>query len=134
MVLYKYYACSEMEDVFMAKDLSYYMNLPYNMIMERAEDGGWMGYLLELKGCTAEADSREELLRELDHAKLNWIEDALDEERYIPEPLKSEGYSGKFNLRIPKSLHQKLAIAARQEGVSLNQMALYLISNGLSGK
>ena len=39
----------------MAKDLSYYMNLPYNMIMERAEDGGWMGYLLELKGCTAEA-------------------------------------------------------------------------------
>ncbi|MCI7478392.1 MAG: type II toxin-antitoxin system HicB family antitoxin [Selenomonadales bacterium] len=118
----------------MAKDLSYYMNLPYNMIMERAEDGGWMGYLLELKGCTAEADSREELLRELDHAKLNWIEDALDEERYIPEPLKSEGYSGKFNLRIPKSLHQKLAIAARQEGVSLNQMALYLISNGLSGK
>ena len=34
----------------MAKDLSYYMNLPYNMIMERAEDGGWMGYLLELKG------------------------------------------------------------------------------------
>lgn len=114
------------------KDLSYYMNLPYNMVMERTEDGDWFGYLPELKGCLAESDTREGLLHELDHAKLNWIEDAMDAGAYIPEPLKSEGYSGKFNLRIPKSLHQKLAIAAKQEGVSLNQMALYLISSGLT--
>lgn len=113
------------------KDLSYYMNLPYNMIMERAEDGSWRGYLPELKGCMAEGQTREELLRELDHERLYWIEDALEAGKYIPEPMKEE-FSGKFNLRIPKSLHRKLAITAKQEGVSLNQMALYLISHGLA--
>lgn len=114
------------------KDLSYYMNLPYNMVMERSDDGNnWLGYITELKGCTAEGATREELLRELDHEKLYWIEDALEAGKYIPEPMKNE-YSGKFNLRLPKSLHRKLAITAKQEGVSLNQMALYLISHGLA--
>lgn len=36
-----------------------------------------------------------------------------------------EGYSGKILLRIPKSLHRRLAEAAKVEGVSLNQYALY---------
>lgn len=37
-------------------------------------------------------------------------------------------YSGKISLRIPKSLHKKLAEEARAEGVSLNQYALYKLS------
>jgi hypothetical protein len=38
------------------------------------------------------------------------------------------GYNGKISLRIPRSLHMKLAEDARQEGVSLNQYALYKLS------
>ena len=30
-------------------------------------------------------------------------------------------YSGKFNTRVPKSLHRKLVEAAERDGVSLNQ-------------
>jgi len=37
-------------------------------------------------------------------------------------------YSGKISLRIPKSLHKKLAEEAKEEGVSLNQYALYKLS------
>ncbi len=37
------------------------------------------------------------------------------------EPRRS--YSGKFNLRIPPDLHEKLAIAAQAEGKSLNTLA-----------
>ena len=33
-------------------------------------------------------------------------------------------YSGKFNVRIPKSLHAALASEAEAEGVSLNQLVL----------
>lgn len=33
-------------------------------------------------------------------------------------------YSGKFNVRIPKSLHAALACEAEAEGVSLNQLVL----------
>ena len=32
-------------------------------------------------------------------------------------------YSGKFNLRIPVALHEKLAIVAQAEGKSLNSLA-----------
>lgn len=32
-------------------------------------------------------------------------------------------YSGKFNLRIPPELHEKLAIAAQAEGKSINALA-----------
>lgn len=38
-------------------------------------------------------------------------------------------YSGKISLRIPRSLHKELADAAKVEGVSLNQYALYRLSH-----
>ena len=37
------------------------------------------------------------------------------------EPRRS--YSGKFNLRIPPDLHEKLALAAQAEGKSINSLA-----------
>ncbi len=37
------------------------------------------------------------------------------------EPRRS--YSGKFNLRIPPDLHEKLAIVAQAEGKSINALA-----------
>ena len=37
--------------------------------------------------------------------------------------------SGKIALRIPKSLHAKLAEQAHKEGVSLNQYCLYKLAN-----
>ena len=37
-------------------------------------------------------------------------------------------YSGKLMLRIPKELHQSLAEAAKANGVSLNQYALYKLA------
>ena len=32
-------------------------------------------------------------------------------------------FSGRFNLRIPPSLHEKLAMAAQAQGISLNSLA-----------
>ena len=45
----------------------------------------------------------------------------------LPDPpVRSERkeYSGKFNVRLPKSLHAALASEAESEGVSLNQLVL----------
>lgn len=39
-----------------------------------------------------------------------------------------ESYSGKLNIRIPRSLHQKLSQAAKDDGVSLNQYILYKLA------
>ena len=37
-------------------------------------------------------------------------------------------YSGKFNLRIPPELHERLAIAAQAEGKSINTLAQEALS------
>ena len=47
----------------------------------------------------------------------------------IPLPVGYENFSGKFIIRIPRSLHYKLSMEAKEEGVSLNQYALYKLSN-----
>ena len=57
-----------------------------------------------------------------------WIETKLENGFEVPKPLEENNYSGKFVLRIPKTLHKKLALAAEKEGVSLNQYALYKLS------
>lgn len=40
----------------------------------------------------------------------------------IPDPIADRRFSGKFNVRIPESLHRELALAAAEEGVSLNRL------------
>lgn len=57
-----------------------------------------------------------------------WIETKLENGFKIPLPVGYENFSGKFIVRIPKSLHYKLTIEAEKEGVSLNQYALYKLS------
>jgi len=45
------------------------------------------------------------------------------------EQLKEEvEYNGKISLRLPKSLHKELVEKAKDEGVSLNQYALFKLS------
>ena len=43
----------------------------------------------------------------------------------------TNSYSGNISLRLPKSLHEKLSLAASYEGVSLNQYIMYSLSLNL---
>lgn len=40
----------------------------------------------------------------------------------VPEPIAERRFSGRFNVRIPESLHRRLVLAAAAEGVSLNRL------------
>lgn len=46
----------------------------------------------------------------------------------LSEYKQQREYSGKLMLRIPKELHRSLAEAAKENGVSLNQYALYKLA------
>ncbi len=46
----------------------------------------------------------------------------------LEEYKASREYSGKLMLRVPKELHKALAEAAKANGVSLNQYALYKLA------
>ena len=54
-------------------------------------------------------------------AMAGWIEIALADGHPVPEPRSSDEFSGKFVVRVSKSLHRDLVDAAAREEVSLNQ-------------
>ena len=108
-----------------------YMNLPYTRVVQemRDESGHYFyGRILEPDGCQSTGETLQELYDNLNEAMEGYLEVKNDKKLNIPLPQKSEEYSGKFNVRIPKSLHQKLAIEAKREDVSLNQYVLYKLS------
>ena len=98
------------------------MARPYGRVLiPDSESGGFTARILEFPGCIAEGDSTEEALQNLEKAASGWIEAALDLGQEIPVPRVENEYSGKFLLRMPKSLHRQIAELAEQEGTSLNQ-------------
>lgn len=108
-----------------------YMELPYNYIVQPIKDESGFYYyakVLELDGCQSTGETFEEAFQNLKEAMEGWIETKLEMGFEIPLPVGYDDYSGKFIVRIPKSLHYRLSIEAEQEGVSLNQYALYKLS------
>lgn len=74
-------------------------------------------------------DTIDEAMDGLKEAMEGWIETKLANGFSIPIPVDTESFSGKFNIRIPKSLHFRLSVEAEREGISLNQYALYKLCN-----
>ena len=114
------------------KSVKEYMGLPYNYIIQPVNDeSGFYFYarVLELDGCQSTGETFEEAYKNLREAMEGWIETKLENGFDVPLPVGYDDFSGKFVIRIPKSLHYKLTIEAKQEGVSLNQYALYKLSN-----
>ncbi|MGC1377791.1 MAG: type II toxin-antitoxin system HicB family antitoxin [Anaerolineales bacterium] len=100
------------------------MKLPYTIKVvhdNNNEDPGWVAQVAELPGCLTQADTFEELGEMIEDAMRGWLTVALKEGLPIPEPQPDEDYSGKFVLRLPRSLHRQIAEMAQREGVSLNQ-------------
>lgn len=108
-----------------------YMALPYTRLVQELNDESghyFYGRVLELDGCQSTGSTLEELYEDLSEAMEGYIEVKLENNLPIPIPEKPTDYSGKFNVRLPKSLHQRLVIEADKEGVSLNQLVLYKLA------
>ena len=117
------------------KDLDYYMNLNYRVEVLKAEEGeGYVLHYPELKGCITCADTIQQGFDMIEDAKKCWFTACIEDNIPIPEPSQFEDYSGQFKLRMPKSLHKTLAERSRQEGISMNQYCLYLLSGGVNQK
>jgi predicted RNase H-like HicB family nuclease len=108
-----------------------YLNLPYHIVIQRitGESGSYyFATVQEFDGCMGRGDTCEEAFRNIREAMEGWIETKLGNGFSVPEPANESRYSGKFVLRLPKTLHARLAMEAEKEGVSLNQYALYRLS------
>ena len=104
----------------MMKTVEYYMNLPYTIELIRDPEG-WFVRVKELEGCMSQGDTAEEAIEMIQEAMELWLEVSLEDGLPIPEPRPDEDYSGKFVVRVPRSLHRELVDEAQRQGVSLNQ-------------
>ena len=83
--------------------------------------GGFSAEILEFPGCFAEGENAHEVCRNLENAAVGWLSVQLEKGETIPPPLTQHDASGKFLLRLPRSLHARASKMAVIEGVSLNQ-------------
>jgi len=105
------------------------MGLNYKVEIVRDEnEDGYVLLVPDLKGCLTCTNNLEKGMELIEDAKKQWLVAALESGYEIPEPNVLDGYSGQFKLRLPKSLHKELAEKSKQEGISMNQYCLYLLS------
>jgi antitoxin HicB len=107
------------------KPIDYYLSLKYPITFHPAPEGGYAVEIEALPGCISQGNTYEEAAEMIEEARRLWLESAYEDGLDIPVPRNEDDYSGKFNVRFPKSLHRKLDQLAVHEGVSLNQ---YLVS------
>lgn len=95
------------------------------------EDRGFIAVVPDLVGCSAWGATETDAAREARDAITAWLSAAKAAGHAIPpasqvEPVSE--YSGKFIVRVPKTLHARLARRAKAEGVSLNQYVAHRLS------
>ena len=104
----------------MKKPVEYYLGLPYSVELRREPDEEWFVHVREWPGCMSQADTAEEALAAIQEVIPLWLEGALESDYEIPEPRGADDYSGRFMVRVPRSLHRSLAELAEREAISLN--------------
>jgi antitoxin HicB len=108
--------------------LEHYLHLNYPIELVRDDENSWVASVPDLPGCNSYGDSVVDAVQNATKMKDLWIRSQYDSKQSIPEPIEEDDYSGKFVLRIPKTLHRSLAYHAQKQGVSLNHYASHLLS------
>lgn len=114
------------------KDLKEYKEYHYKMVMYYDRDEKvYFVEVPDLPGCIAEGLTPEKAVKSALKVKDEWLKVALEAGWDIPKPAAQAQVSGRTTLRLPRSIHQKLLETAEAEGVSLNQLVLTYIAEGL---
>ena len=119
------------------KNLEYYLGLDYDIVIRsipKAMGGGYMAFIPELgeDTCVGDGDTPQEAVESLDEIKNFLIRKWFAEGVTIPEPAPGKSFSGRFTVRMPASLHKELYERASQEGVSLNEYVVYMLSSAVA--
>jgi len=103
-------------------------NRPYRFALFVEEDGSYLLRSPDLAERAAAVGS----LDEIGNAMRVAIEQRAAEDAVAAaEAERNDDYSGKFVLRLPRSMHRQLSELAEAEGVSLNQLALAFLAQGM---
>ncbi|MBK8046511.1 MAG: type II toxin-antitoxin system HicB family antitoxin [Anaerolineales bacterium] len=111
------------------RDLSQY---PFEIRPLSADEGG--GFLISFTDFSECISDGETIAAAIENGR-----DALQEtisaleslNMPVPEPGSGGSFSGKFIQRVPKSIHARLVVRAKQEGVSMNSLVTSILAESL---
>ncbi len=92
------------------------------------EDNAHIARCLEFPSIAAHGNTVRKALTEIEKVIKETIVWMKEEKEEIPEPFGVKKYKGNLTLRIPSEVHRKLVIKSAEEGVSINQYILSLLS------
>lgn len=95
------------------------------------EGGGFLLSFTDFSECISDGETIEEAIQNGMDVLAETIAALESLNLAVPEPGSGGSYSGKFIQRVPKSIHARLAIRARQEGVSMNSLVTSILAESL---
>jgi len=115
-------------------DLKTLGDRPYPMRLYWDDEAtAWVAEVTDLPGCVGVGDSPAEAVEVAQGFIDTWIEDAVEAGEGVPAPSVRTQASGRFVARVPRSLHGRLQRLAADEGISLNQLVVSILSEGVVG-
>ena len=87
------------------------------------EDGEHVGLCAEFPSLSWLARTPEDALKGIRKVVAEVVRDMKASGDQVPEPLASRRFSGRFMVRVPPSVHRRLAVEAAESGISLNRLA-----------
>lgn len=104
---------------------------PYTRVVKRDESGAFVATISEFPGCVTDGATAQEAMSRLERVAESWIDATRAIGQSIPKPFEEPEYSGKFALRLPRSMHKASVQRAAIEGTSVNQFFLAAIATYL---
>ena len=101
---------------------------PYTRELVPYEGEGVGAKIAEFPACVAQGDTPTEALEQLERVALSWLAACLEQGTAVPPPREEPRASGRFALRMPRSLHAQVVGAAERDGVSVNQFIVHTLA------
>lgn len=98
----------------------------FEIIIEPNEEGGYYARIPDISSIFTGGTAEIEALKNAKSAIKEYLEICKKDKLPVPQ-----SKSGKFSVRVPKDLHRKLSRKATEEGVSLNQLVVYILSSSI---
>ena len=87
------------------------------------DDNEYVGLCVEFQSLSWLSKTPEAALKGIRKVVAGVVDDMLQADEAVPQPIAGKNYSGKFMVRIPPEVHRKLAMQAIESGISLNRLA-----------
>jgi len=104
----------------------------YTVDLVREDNGSYFAEVVELNGCFAAGDDPNDAVEMLRGSFDIWIEETSKRGHPIPGPA-AHGPNGRMLLRLPRSLHVRVARAAARDGVSVNAFVTAAVAERVGG-